>query len=316
MRTEAPSISVAIAAYNSEAWIAETIDSILAQTVAPLELIVIDDGSTDGTVGALARFGSALRLISQANAGVSAALNRAFELARGDYVALCGADDLWPAAKLEWQTETLTAHPEVQVLFGHARLFGTVEREFPRPASTGVLDPALFVRELYESNVIPAPSSVISRRLHADLGGFREDLAGEDYEFWMRALRAGALFYYDPRLLLHYRRHGDNLSMPGARRDARFRRQLDMTRQIHESYADLVPANHARMVMSRDACDLGRLLVDLGECRQARGQLWASLRLKPSLRALVWLGLSRFPIGLRQRLVAAVGAVQRLSSSS
>jgi glycosyltransferase involved in cell wall biosynthesis len=243
---------------------------------------------------------------------VSAALNRTFAEATGDYVALCGADDLWDRRKLEWQTEVLAAHPRVDIAFGHARMFGAFEGEFVRPDDTGVLDGPRLVRRMYEGNIIAAPSAVIRRSLHERLGGFREDLAGEDYEFWMRALRAGAVFYYDPRLVLHYRRHGENLSLPGARRDDRLRPILEMNYLIHQWYADMVPARNARRAVAKDLCDLGRHLVDAGPSAKARRTLWTSICRRPSVRAIVWLALLHLGSERRRRVVHLIDRVQRV----
>jgi glycosyltransferase involved in cell wall biosynthesis len=305
-------VSVAIAAFNEERWIAETLESVLGQTSPAHEVIVIDDGSSDGTAREVARFGERIRFLSHRNRGLPATLNRAFEEATAEYVALCGADDLWDPRKLEWQAQTLTAHPEVDVAFGHARMFGVVEGEFVRPPGTGVLDGSALARRLYEGNVIAAPSAVIRRDLHQQLGGFREDLVAEDYEFWLRALRAGAVFFYDPRLVLHYRRHGQNMSMPGAVRDERLRPLLEMNYLVHSWYADLVPASDVRRILAKDLCDLGRYLAEIGPPAEARRALLASLRRDVTVRALVWLALLRLGPARRRRVVDAVTALQRL----
>ena len=308
-----PTITVAIAAYNEERWIAETLDSILAQTRPAHEVIVIDDGSTDGTARELERFRDRVTVLHHPNRGLPATLNRAFAEATGDYVALCGGDDLWDPYKLEWQAEALREHPEVDVAFGHARMFGVVEGDFIRPPGTGVLEPTALARRLYERNVLAAPSVVIRRALHARLGGFREDLAAEDYEFWLRAVRAGAVFYYDPRLILHYRRHGQNMSMPGAVRDARMRPLLEMNHLVHSWYADIVSADEARRTLAKDLCDLGRYLAEAGTPAEARRALRASMRRDPSARALAWLAMLRLTAAARHRAVRAVGAGQRLA---
>jgi hypothetical protein len=308
---DTPTISVAIAAYNAEKWIAETLDSILGQTLPAYEIVVVDDGSTDGTLAVLDAYRDRIRLFGQENAGVSAALNRCFAEATGDYVALCGADDLWEPQKLEWQAESLAAHPEIGVAFGHARMFGIIEREFARPDGTGILDGDELALRLYEGNMIAAPSAVIRRSLHAELGGFREDLAGEDYEFWLNALRHGAVFHYEPRRILLYRRHGENMSMPGALRDDRLRPLLEMNCVVHREYADLVSARTARRILARDHCDLGRFLAEAGTPKDARTALHASLRTRPSLRAVIWLVLLRLGPSRRERVVDAIVAAQR-----
>src|SRR5207253_1994987 len=131
-----------------------------------------------------------------------------------------------------YNEERWIANTQVDVAFGHARMFGVVEGDFVRPPGAGVLDGTALARRLYEGNVIAAPSAAIRRALHERLGGFREDLPAEDYEFWLRALSSGAVFYYDPRLVLHYRRHGENMSMPGAVRDDRLRPLIEMNYRV------------------------------------------------------------------------------------
>ena len=200
-------------AYQAERWIAATLESVLSQTSPPHEIVVVDDGSTDQTAAIARGFGDPVRVVHQPNAGPSAAYNRAFRESVGSYVAMCPADDLWEPRKLEFQLETLTAHPEVDVSFGGARYFGLEDAGLR--GTGGQRDPrraALLPRD------VPHPTSFLPRQpscggdLFDDLGGFREDLACEDYEFWMRALKHGAVFFHDPRLLVRLRQHGGNVS--------------------------------------------------------------------------------------------------------
>src|SRR5262245_55510277 len=247
----APSVSVVIPAYNSAPWIAETVESVLAQTSPADEVIVVDDGSTDGTVDALAPYGSRITLISQPNGGAAAALNRGFAEAAGGYVARIGSDDLWDPRKLEWQREALRAHPEADISVGHARHIGLYELEYKRPPGEGVLDPDVLRPALYVRCLFVAPSALIRRELHERLGAFREGQINEDYEFWLRALRAGAVFHYEPRLICHHRRHGGNLSS-----------QLQPTREadleIHREYARDVPPELAARVLAADLRQIAR----------------------------------------------------------
>jgi glycosyltransferase involved in cell wall biosynthesis len=306
-----PTISVAIGAYNAEEWIAETLDSVLTQTRAPHEVIIVDDASTDGTARVLGGYGDRIRVLSnEVNRGLPFTLNRAIGAATGDYVALNGADDLWKPHKLEWQGETLAAHPEVDLAFGHAVMFGTVEGEFARPPASGLLATETLTPALYERNLFASPSVLIRRTLHEELGGFREELPTEDWEFWLRALRAGAVFYFDPRVVLRCRRHGENMSMPGAVRDERLRPLLEMNYTIHEEYANLVPEADARRALAKDMCDLGRNLVEVGTPDEARRALKASLGKDPTVRALVWLGLLQLSPARRRQVVDRISAAQ------
>jgi len=116
-------VSVVIAAYNSEAYIAEAIESVLGQTVPPDEVIVIDDGSTDGTRGVLDSFGDRIVALTQANSGQAVAVNKGLALARGELIGFCDADDLWTARKLEMQQALLDHDGSVEAAFGKVQQF-------------------------------------------------------------------------------------------------------------------------------------------------------------------------------------------------
>lgn len=111
MSATGPTVSVVIPCYNGAAFLAETLRSVLGQTYAPLEVIVIDDGSTDNSATIAAGFGPPVRVVRQENRGESAARNRGIALARGDWVALLDADDLWEPEKLELQVHALRDAP-------------------------------------------------------------------------------------------------------------------------------------------------------------------------------------------------------------
>src|SRR4051812_2174342 len=114
----APTICVVVPAHNERRWIAETLESVVAQTRPADEIVVVDDGSTDDTGEQVERFGDAVRLVRQANAGCAAAFNTGFAGTSADFVALCPADDVWEPHKLEWQHEVLVQNLEVDVVFG------------------------------------------------------------------------------------------------------------------------------------------------------------------------------------------------------
>jgi len=106
-------ISVIIPAYNHARYLAEAIDSVLAQTYAPLEIIVVDDGSTDGTPAVAASYGDRIRYIRQENAGVGAARNNGIAAARGEYLAFLDSDDIWLPEKLEREIALFDADPQL-----------------------------------------------------------------------------------------------------------------------------------------------------------------------------------------------------------
>jgi len=279
----APAITAAIPAYQGERWLGETIESILCQTSPPDEIVVVDNGSSDGTADVAQGFGAAVRLVSEpTNRGPGAGYNRAFREARGDYVAMCPHDDLWDPRKLEFQREALAARPDIDVAFGRARYFGLQESDFPPPPAEGVLDPESFFRAMYGVDLVAAPTAAVRRDLFFRLGGFREDLAGEDYEFWMRALRARAVFFYDPRLLVRLRQHGGNLSSKALA-------MWELNHHIHTLYADdLGDDDLARRTLARDLRTIGRCRLGLGLAEDARRAYRASLAQVAHPAALGW----------------------------
>jgi glycosyltransferase involved in cell wall biosynthesis len=306
-----PSISVVMPAYQAERWIGAALDSVFAQTLPADEVIVVDDGSTDGTARELERFAGRIRVIRQRNAGCPAAYNRGFAEATGDFIARCDADDLWDPHKLEWQAEAIRAHREVDVLFGRTVLFGTVDAAHPAPPQTGLLESASLRRALFGECVICAPSVMIRRSLFERLGPYIEDFGAEDYEYWMRCLRAGARFYYDPRLLLRYRRHDANITNG----------QFWVRQCQHEVRcmyaADLADRALVDQMLAADLFKIGRGLVDRGRPREARQAFARSLRhargagLSANARALAWILLLAMPAGVRESSGKAVVGLSR-----
>jgi len=310
------SISVTIAAYQAERWIAEALDSILAQTRPPDELIVVDDGSTDGTAAILAGYGDRIRVARQENSGAAAAFNHAFRIASGDFVALCGADDVWRARKLEWQAEAIAAHPDVDVLFGHAEMFGVMEGDHARPPAgmTGRIAAREIGDALFAENFVCAPSVLIRRSLFERLGPFVEDYRAEDYEYWLRCQHAGACFYYDPRTLLGWRQHGGNASA----------QELWMDQYAHavrDRYAaDVGDPELVRRTLAPALFRIARALVDAGRIDEARAAFRRTLRYgrqaPPATlaRALAWLAVLALPTRARAHAGHALVRVSRTLS--
>jgi glycosyltransferase involved in cell wall biosynthesis len=287
MRT--PTISVVVPAYNAEPYIAQTLHSILSQTRPPEEVIVVDDGSTDGTPSEIGRFGSDVRMIRQSNRGAAGAHNTGFAEARGDYVARCDADDLWEPIKLDRQAQTLVEHPEIDIAMGGAWVFGQDEdclfhdhTGVAPPPRDGIQEHSAFAQRLYRANMLCASSAVIRRSLQRDVGPFTEPLPNEDYDYWLRALKAGAVFFYDPTVLVRYRRHASNVTNS---RLALYR----AAHLIHTRHADLVDsASLVHKTLAADLFMIARLLVEDDRMREARDAFVSSLRHRLTPRGLAW----------------------------
>lgn len=301
--TSTPTITAVVGAYNAEEHIGETIQSILAQTRPADEIIVVDDGSTDGTLCEIERFGDRVCVIQRPNGGCPAAFNTAFSAATSDYVAMCGADDLWEPTKLERQAAALAAHPEIDLAFAGSWSFGFVEAPWPDPPGRGLLDRGALLDVLYGENILCASSALIRRSLYERLGPFVEEIDGErfacdDYEYWLRSLGAGAVFYYEPGTHVRYRRHAGNATNS----------QTWVCRSrlaSHRMHASTV--GDERLVAATLASDLrlqARHEVVDGTMRRARGTFMRSLRHERNLRAAAFVVLLSLPEQRSRRLIA------------
>lgn len=189
---EPPTFSVVIAAYQAEDTVAEAVESALAQTHAPLEVVVCDDGSTDGTADVLAGFGDAIRVVRRANGGESAAKNTAVAAARGDYVVVLDADDVFHPRRLEALTWFAQERPDLDVLTTDAIVEadgGPVRRAYHAEWPFQTVDQRAAI---LDGNFVLGMCAVPRERwLHA--GGFDESLSvTADWEFWQRLVLSGS----------------------------------------------------------------------------------------------------------------------------
>ncbi len=300
-----PTISAVVPAYNAERYIGESLTAILSQTRPPDEVVVVDDGSTDATPEELARFRGEIRVVRQDNRGHPGAYTRCCEEARGEYVAKCDADDLWEPDKLARQAEALRDHPEIDIAFCGARFFGAQEGPRSPYPSQGVLDRRDFARRLYRGNPVCSSSTLIRRRLVRELGPFVERLPCEDYDYWLRALIAGATFFYDPRVLVRYRAHAQQVS-------GNVLRMHEAEYAVHRWHARVVEdARLLRRVQANDLSNIARALSDQHRGREARATFVSSLRHRPTLRVLAWVLVLSAPDRCGRPLADRLVAIKR-----
>lgn len=201
-------VSVIIPVYNGAATVAEAIDSALAQTRADLELIVVDDGSTDATPAILARFGGRIRVIRQPNGGISAARNSGVAAASGEYLAFLDCDDIWEPAMAERASAALDAHPECVLAYSNLALIDSDGRDLGSALIGPGLDHAPELAEMLERLWPIMPSAVMARRSAFDAaGGFSEEFRSygfEDVIFWLRLRELGP-FWFIPERLVRWR---------------------------------------------------------------------------------------------------------------
>jgi glycosyltransferase involved in cell wall biosynthesis len=224
-------ISVVIAAYNAEDTLAESLASVLGQTLPPDEIIVVDDGSTDRTAQVAAATSNSIRVIRQNNRGAAAATNVGVKSATGDLLGFIDADDLWERDKLAIQTRTLVEKPELDGVGSHVTSFlcPTNDQQTNKryrladgPEPCWLLGALLLRRHCFERC---AP--------------FPEDLwVGYSIDWFDRACAAGLNFGMIPNALLHRRIHPGSLSHRSQRRDAAF---VEMARRLIERRRSVLP---------------------------------------------------------------------------
>lgn len=209
-----PLISVVIAAYNAEKYLAETLESVGAQTFSDYEIIVVDDGSTDRTAQ-IASSHKNVRLLSQTNRGEAAARNTGVRAARGAYVSFVDADDIWLPSKLEKQALRLLAHPLSAWAYTDALVFDSATRRtICRIGERIRLHEGDILRPLLLRSFIPSATPVVKRSVFAEVGLFdeaRDRRIGEDWNMWLRiAERYPAALIDEPLAMI--RMHASNMS--------------------------------------------------------------------------------------------------------
>jgi glycosyltransferase involved in cell wall biosynthesis len=244
----APTVSVIIPTYNRADCIVAAVESVLAQTFRDLEIIVVDDGSTDDTVRRLAAYGPPVRVVTKPNGGVASARNVGLRLARGRYVAWLDSDDLWLPFKLDLQLRVFREFPEVKLVFsefngldesgrvsarfagdlfhslrlhkgglrgvfpGHGRLTYALEGIDAAPAAIAVHYGRVYEKLIWGNLMLPT-TIMFERSLVGAAGDFDESLRiFEDYDFHLRLARIAPVAYVDVPTAVYRHARPDRLT--------------------------------------------------------------------------------------------------------
>jgi glycosyltransferase involved in cell wall biosynthesis len=273
-------VTVLIAAYGTAPYIAETIESVLAQTFTDYEIIVINDGDPDTPAmeAALAPYRDRIVYLKKANGGVSSARNLGLPIATGSFIALLDSDDLWKPDFLEKMVGRLGNNPDFDVAFPDAVGFGVGPRAghryydlFPRPTPGGVTLERLLRRDAYVFG-----SLLIRREVLDRAGPFDEQLrASEDYEMWLRLAKIGARFSFIDETLVLYRGREASLSADGTG----MCRSLCLVYRKMLGYADLTAGERAAAQAGLDESEatlalvMGRRALAAGDTATAQQEL-------------------------------------------
>lgn len=282
-----PKVSVVIPAYNAAAFIERTLESVLRQTFRSYEVIVVDDGSSDGTHQIverwLARSGLAGRCIRQTNQKIAAARNAGMKAARGEFIALLDADDLWDPPKLETVMAEFDTRPDVDLICHNERI--TKEGETVRVTRNGPWVQGMYEFLLFKGNSLSPSATVVRKDKALSIGGFREDPefnTVEDYDFWMRLSQRARFHFLDCVL-------GEYTLMEGA-----------ATRRIeyHTSNTESMLKDHLRARFGDDPGLLARLRIRkrLAVVYRSAARQLMDYRESPELqRTYVWRMIRTFP---------------------
>ncbi len=207
-----PTVSVVIPAYNSAAYLEDSIESVLGQSYPHFELIVVDDGSTDNTAEVMGSYAGRCTYVRQENAGSAEARNHGIRLAKGELIAFLDADDIWVPHKLERQIEFFKAHPDAGMVYAHHVRVEKDGRERPSRRGLEDLPSGQIFEKLFVQNIIPTSSVILTREAIEKVGMFGADLRrAQDFDLWLRVAHDFNC-YAVPEALHKFRSHEGSAS--------------------------------------------------------------------------------------------------------
>jgi glycosyltransferase involved in cell wall biosynthesis len=247
-----PAVSVIMPAYKSAAYIAESLDSVFAQTFTDFEVIVVNDGSpdTEELERVLVPYRSRIVYLKQENRGVSAARNTAIRAARAPLVAMLDPDDLWEPDYLAVQIEAMLADPTLDMIYPNALIFGDGAHAGKTYMEVNPSDGEVTFERLLRQECVIVIYVIARRDAIIDAGWFDETLSrSEDFDLWLRILGRGGRIAYHRRVLARYRRHPGSLSSDPVLMAHNIVRVLDkagQTLELDEGQRELLAHARAR----------------------------------------------------------------------
>jgi hypothetical protein len=313
---KAMAVSVIIPAYNTAPLIAETLDSVFAQTFRDFEVIVVNDGSPDTPAleNVLAKYAGQIRYIKQENRGSGGARNAGIRNASGEFLAFPDSDDLWLPDFLADQLRFFQEHPGLDLAVADCIYFGDTSLEGKSWQSLYPVEAPITFEKILPTHGGAFPSFVLLRRETAMKVGFFEEERGllEDYHYWLRLLYHGGKMAYNPKVLGKRRIHSGSLTfdrevvIPQA---IKALERLEPTLDPSRKEAELVRKEFAR-AQSQLAVDDGKRRLAAGDFKSAFRSFEEACGAMPSSKIrLVLLGLrwaprwTRWAVSRRERQV-------------
>jgi glycosyltransferase involved in cell wall biosynthesis len=303
------SITVIIPTFNRRRFITEAVDSVLAQNIDDLEIIVVDDGSTDGTYDILKPYMKTIRYIHQDNRGVSAARNRGVRESRGELLAFLDSDDLWSPEKLKTQINKV--HSENVISFEGVEWFVDSEdnREFlnqcesvmwPRCDASGyVINPVL---DVAEGRYLHLGTLLCRKSTFLETGFFDEGLCFGEDEDWFSRASLKTRFHYIPKPFLKRRLH---LNQTGSEREECLRSLITVFNNIKARTDGIHPEAYvaANKRLAAKWSHLANRLADLGNRQEATQAAWSAFVLEPlNIKRLMKMALLFCNVPIRSKI--------------
>lgn len=228
-------VSAIIPAYNCEDYIKETIESVFSQTYRDIELIVVDDGSSDKTGEIAKSFGSRLKYLHQSkNTGPSGARNRGIDQAKGEYIAFLDHDDIWLPNKIEEQLKLLEGSKDLALVYCNGYNVNLSGREMDTLFDIAKPYRGFVFEQLILDNFIPTSSVVVKKNILDEVGGFNERfLISQDFELYLRIAQFHKVDFADAPLFKHR-------LYPGSASNKKRKVLLDDTISITKFYREKV----------------------------------------------------------------------------
>lgn len=229
-------VSAIIPVYNGEDFLADAISSIIRQNYEPLEIIVVDDGSTDGTASIAQGF-PGVNYVYQENQGAPAARNRGLQMARGNLIGFLDADDLRSDDKLAFQTSWFRKKPSAEIIVGYTQRMQLIKHREAKPEFRNYLEPVLgmnFIASLFRRSVFDKVGLIDETFPHCD-----------DWDWFMRAKELGVGMLVHKEVSRFYRRHDNNitnkLDIENHYKMLMLKRSLDRRRPDKKGAARILP---------------------------------------------------------------------------
>lgn len=316
----APLVSVVIPCFNAERWLAQAVESVLAQSVRDVEIVLVNDGSTDRSREIAEQFGDRITLIDQPNRGVSSARREGVRRSRGEFIKFLDADDLLPPDALEALLAVAQRHPGEAVL-GHAvavdEVVGIVDaRMYSLPiqlSHESCVAPEFLLTQPTQSGLWLIPRATVDEDAFFDHG----TQFAEEFVFCFALIRRGATVRACDRVVCHIRQHDSPNRLSKSRRESDHLSQADLMRQAADVIRQELP-NHdpfAISYLARLSWSRGRDSLRLGLRQPAERYFQLAKELEPDLApvgSLLYRSLSRmlgpysaeYVLGIFKRLLA------------